>query len=248
MASQWLNFLQNLGDWHGTFTSLRPNGELKGNTYTILNLVKGDEDHCGNVTMVRFRLRRFSDADRQGEPMSDHCQDYRSLGRQVVFFESGTFCKGTLQLAPGIASGAEFGFVAGDRRHRLVMLHDAEGRPDQLVLIREVRANSDAPERPPLGDDQLIGSWHGVAATVTSDWPEPDRSDITLEVTPEWLNQLLLLPDGGYGLVPQQVSHRTSVELEAGWLLAPDRLERLIRRYDSSGAWQSSTHQCLVRR
>jgi hypothetical protein len=38
------------------------------------------------------------------------------------------------------------------------------------------------------------------------------------------------------------VSHRQALVVEAGWLPAPQRLERLIRRYDASGAWLSSTH------
>jgi hypothetical protein len=42
--------------------------------------------------------------------------------------------------------------------------------------------------------------------------------------------------------VPLQVNHRTAFEVEAGWLPAPDQLERLIRRYDASGAWISSSH------
>ena len=248
MAGQWSNFLRNLGEWHGVFSAFTPAGDHLSDTPSILSLESGEADPSGRITMVQFRLRRFGSSDRQGEPISDISQEYRSLGRQVVFFESGTFCKGTLQLAPATASGAEFGFVAGDRRHRLVMLHDAEGRPDRLVLIREFRVGSDAPERPLLHADQLMGSWHGLSATVTADWAEPDGADAKLEVTPAWLNELVLLPDGGYALVPQHVSHREAVVLEAGWLLAPDRLERLIRRYDRSGAWQSSTHQCLVRR
>jgi hypothetical protein len=43
------------------------------------------------------------------------------------------------------------------------------------------------------------------------------------------------------------VSHRHAFTVEAGWLTAPDRLERLIRRYDSSGAWLSATHEMLHR-
>jgi hypothetical protein len=37
------------------------------------------------------------------------------------------------------------------------------------------------------------------------------------------------------------VNHRQAFTVEAGWLPAPDRLERLIRRYDASGAWLSAT-------
>ena len=56
-----------------------------------------------------------------------------------------------------------------------------------------------------------------------------------------------LLPDGGYHLTPQQVSHREAFQVEAGWLAAPDRLERLIRSYDASGAWIAATQMVLHR-
>jgi hypothetical protein len=164
-----------------------------------------------------------------------------------VFFDSGAFSKGTMQVAPGSTFGVETGFVAGDRRHRLVQLFDASGQADQLVLIREFRLGSEAVERPPLRADQLLGSWEGEAATVTADWPEADRQSCASTFSPADLNDVVCLADGGYCRRPAQVSHRQAFTVEAGWLLAPDRLERLIRCYDGSGAWLSSRHECLRR-
>jgi hypothetical protein len=246
MASQWSNFLRNLGEWHGSFTAISPSGVMLGDTPSILSLESGEEEEPGKVTMVRFRLRRFRGRERQGEPESDHRQEYRNLGRQVVFFDSGTFCKGTLQLAPGTTSGAEFGFLEADRRHRLVVLFDAGGKPDQLVLIREFRAGSQAVETPPLTTGELQGDWRGESATITADWPEPARAEIHLEMTADRLAQVQLLPDGGYVSLPAQVSHRAPFALEAGWLVSPGRLQRLVRRYDATGAWQSATLDTLV--
>jgi hypothetical protein len=182
----------------------------------------------------------------------------------VVFFDSGTFCKGSLQVAPGTPFGGEFGFVHGDRRHRLVQLHDAAGVFERLVLIREQRAGSDAPDQPRLEAAQLQGSWSGEASTISADWPVPNSEACRFTVTtagPRQLNlttvlagssenlstgdgqelQLTLMDDGGYHLTPRQVSHRNAFSVEAGWLAGPDRLERLIRRYDASGAWLSAT-------
>ena len=62
------------------------------------------------------------------------------------------------------------------------------------------------------------------------------------------LQELRLLPDGGFCRLPAQVSHREAFTVEGGWLTAPDRMERLIRRYDATGAWQSATHQMFTRR
>ena len=57
--------------------------------------------------------------------------------------------------------------------------------------------------------------------------------------------RLLWLPDGGFSLAPERLSFRARFSVEAGWLVAPNRLERLIRRYDASGAWHSALHQVL---
>lgn len=122
MASQWDNFLRNLGEWRGTFTSLDREARELESTASILTLEQGSEER-----LVHFRLRRFADGNRDGEPSRDKREDYRSLGRQVVFFSSGSFCKGTLQVSPGTVFGGEFGFIQGDRRHRLVQLHREDG-------------------------------------------------------------------------------------------------------------------------
>lgn len=247
MASQWQNFLHNLGAWQGSFTGISPTGTVLKDTPSLLSLEVGEQGAEGAITMVRFRLQRFDGADRSAPPSSDLSQEYRSLGRQVVFFDTGTFCKGSLQLAPGTVFGGEFGFVHGDRRHRLVLLYSEAGRADQLVLIREFRVGSTASECPPLTPEQLQGPWHGGTATISADWPEPDQADAQVGFTDAELAEFQWLPDGGYCRWPQQVSHRQAFSVEAGWLTAPDRLERLIRRYDGSGAWQSASYEVLMR-
>jgi hypothetical protein len=168
MSTQWQNFLKNRGEWRGSFASLNIDGDIINSTPSILNLDSSEDD-----TVVHFRLRRFTDGGDASAPTQDHSQQYRSLGKQVVFFESGAFSKGSLQVAPCTRFGAEYGFVAQDRRARLVQLFTEAGQFDSLVLIREFRAGSDARERPALEPDQLIGTWRGEAATITAEWPEP---------------------------------------------------------------------------
>lgn len=245
MASQWRNFLHNLGEWHGSFTAISPAGAVLQDTPSILTLEPGEGEDPADIRLVLFRLRRFADANRQGPPSSDHRQEYRSLGRQVVFFDSGSFCKGSLQVAPGTVFGGEFGFLSGDRRHRLVVLFDVAGSFEQLVLIREVRSGSSAVERPPATSAELLGNWQGDSATVVADWPEAESNTVSLALDEQALSALLLLPDGGYCRIPEQVSHREAFSIEAGWLTSPGRLLRLIRRYDNTGAWQSASLETL---
>ena len=262
MGSQWENFLANLGEWRGSFTALNADGEVGESTVSILTLERGEEER-----LVHFRLRRFGPDDEGGVPSREMNQEYRSLGRQVVFFDSGSFSKGSLQVAPGTPFGAEFGFIAGDRRHRLVQLHNPAGAVESFVLIREFRAGSGANERPALQLESLLGPWAGQVATITADWPEPEIASCALQIEGgpgqpfQICSQpgaavsesggadlrLLLQPDAGYSLAPVQVSHRQAFAVEAGWLPQPDRLERLIRRYDASGAWLSSSYFSLTR-
>ena len=263
MSDQWQNFLGNLGTWRGSFSGLGPDGQEQNSTPSILSLIADPAEE----RLVHFRLRRFADPACSGEPVSDLQQDYRSLGRQVVFFETGTFCKGSLQVAPGSNFGAEFGFIHGDRRHRLVQLHNDEGRFDKLVLIREFREGSDAREEPSLTPFALRGSWSGMASTISADWPEPDLAicqfnidvsaggALTMEenvsrATPAAEGsdvRVTWMADGGYHRTPEGVSHREPFRLEAGWLVGDDRLERLIRCYDRTGAWLSATQIIATR-
>ena len=107
----------------------------------------------------------------------------------------------------------------------------------------------------------LLGTWAGEAATISADWPEADGSPCHIEISRDrdgslaihtqigslaetsgtGAERLLLLPDSGYCLVPLQVSHREAFRVEAGWLPSHGRMERLIRRYDATGAWISAT-------
>ena len=76
----------------------------------MLTLESADDDR-----LVRFALRRWpadlpvapggGPAEGAGEPSRAVEQDYRSLGRQVVFFDSGAFNKGSLQVAPNTTFG-----------------------------------------------------------------------------------------------------------------------------------------------
>ncbi len=175
MGQNWDNFLKNLGEWHGSFTKFTPDGIQLDSTPSILNLT-GLEDN----QLVVFRLRRFG-AD-PTKPTSDYTQEYRTLGKQALFFETGAFSKGALQYGPFSEFGAEYGFVAPDRRMRLVQLFDKQGAFSELVLIREFRTGSDATERPPLDMVQLVGKWEGTACSAYPNWSHSQMMDTTLEI------------------------------------------------------------------
>ena len=177
MASKWENFLKNLGEWQGSFTSISTEGELLDSTSSILNL-----EGLENNQLVRFRLRRFGSGGDNQPPLSDYVQEYRSLGKEIIFFETGAFSKGSLQLAPFTEFGAEYGFVAENRRLRFVQLYDSQGSLIRLTLIREFRSGTDARERPQLTLEQLLGRWEGTACTAYSDLRPLETYATSLEV------------------------------------------------------------------
>jgi hypothetical protein len=193
MTTNWENFLKNQGEWRGSFTQVSLAGELLASTPSILNL---EPDQDG--TLVTFRLRRFGPEGDKGAPTQDYQQEYRSLGRQIIFFDTGAFSKGSLQLPYNSQFGAEYGFVAGDRRCRLVQLFTPQKAFESLTLIREFRSGSSAAERPPLTVDQLLGEWQGKAQTIQADWyvPEPVTTHLAIrQVDDHQIQQTLSFGD-----------------------------------------------------
>jgi hypothetical protein len=270
MENNWENFLKNLGEWQGSFTSVSLQGELLESTPSILHL-EGFE----NNQLVRLRLRRFGPEGYNESPLSDYVQDYRSLGRQVIFFETGAFSKGSMQLAPFSEFGAEYGFVTENRRLRFVQLYDDKGALNRLILIREFRASTDAKERLPLTVEQLLGQWQGTACKAYSEWQPSEtyathsefkdmgegyfqenfsmgdctltskfrRAGNTLHCEDEQCpRKILLLPDGCSITSPLHVTHRQPFHVELGWLVQDNERQRLIRTYNDKGEWISSTH------
>jgi hypothetical protein len=177
MQTNWENFLKNLGEWQGSFTQISVTGELLDSTPSILSL-----EGLDNNQLVRFRLRRFASSDYNQPPISDYTQEYHSIGNQIIFFDTGAFSKGSLQLAPFAEFGAEYGFVAENRRLRFVQIYDRQGDLSNLTLIREFRSGTDAQERPALTLAQLVGSWEGTACTAYPDWSPPQTYTTRLDI------------------------------------------------------------------
>lgn len=269
-GSKWDNFLKNLGEWQGSFTQISPSGQILNSTPSIINL-----DGADNNKLVKFRVRRFGPGGYADPPTQDYAQEYRTLGKQAIFFDTGAFSKGSLQLAPFSQFGAEFGFIHQNRRLRCVQLYDSQGDLYSITLIREFRSGSNAQERPPLTIEQLLGKWQGTACTAYPDLRPADTFSTSLEVNKvdeqhieqklsfynqtiastakiegnrlifnqgENTREILLLPDGTSSNAPLKYKLREPFLVEVGWLFSETERQRLIRNYDATGAWVSSTH------
>ena len=258
--SQWACFLENLGEWHGSFTQLSPQGVVLSDVPSTLTLAALDEQ----CQTVRLTLHR------QGA--GELVLEFTSVGGSLQFFVSGTFSQGALQFSPVGTFGAELAFKAGDRRLRLVQLFQNR-RFEQLTLIREHLVSSTTPERPPLQVADLLGEWQGEAVTLYADGRAThiDKTQLSLAREGDRLTQqltfgdrtlassatisgtvltfdqgkipiqVLLLPDGASCTCPLTIPSGQSFFLEAGWLMQPDLRQRLIRSYNSQGEWVSLT-------
>ncbi len=196
MRSQWDSLLQNLGTWEGSFTQLSHQGDLIVETPTVVTLEGLDNDQRIRQTIRRLLPSAEDPSQRQAQ---EQVLEYNSLNRSVLFFDNGAFSQGSLQLGPLAEFGAELGLIAGDRRLRVVVMFNRQSQLEQMTLIREKRAGTEAAERLPLKVVDLIGDWHGEAITIYPDWRSPDLYATQLQIRqtqPDQLTQILTFGSG----------------------------------------------------
>jgi hypothetical protein len=86
-------------------------------------------------------------------------------------------------------------------------------------------------------DDDVL-----ISLTATRDWAKPTLRERILQFEQDNQSyQMLLLPDSAYSICPTQIILGNPFYLEMGWLLSPGLRHRLIRRYDSTGKWDSTS-------
>jgi hypothetical protein len=186
--SQWSRLLLHLGEWKGSFTTLSTTGSVLNNKPSCVTLQVGEDRAVMQQTVA------FLSPD--GSPEKSTLLEYRSLNRGILFFETGAFSQGSLQFSPYAEFGAEFGFVVGDRRLRVVLqFHpQTDGHAlSHLTLIREFRAGSIATENPHLTVASLLGTWKGTAQKLSPDWFEdnPVLTQLVLQQEGDRLHQHL---------------------------------------------------------
>jgi hypothetical protein len=175
MKTQWECFLQNIGTWQGSFATFSTAGELVEDIPSLLQLEQVEE------RKAKLTLKRES--PKFPEPL---VMEFSNFNQSLVFFETGAFSQGGLQLGVG-QFGAEFGLVnhLGDRRMRLVQLYNDAYEVPALTLIREKNPTSNTPEQPRLQVEDLEGEWAGEAVTMFPDLREPLRFTSHLQMRRE---------------------------------------------------------------
>ena len=237
---EWEFLLRNVGEWRGWFDSMDGMLQLTKRQPSLLTLQPAPSGIPLHLTLLLWPEPKESGSlfqPPEGEPEKRIVQSFMRLDPDMGVFGTGSFSRGTLYRSNWTNLYAEFGFLHGQRRHRLVLLWDGSGQLVRIVLIREFLAGSSAVECPALQADHLIGDWR-------RDIPAP-ADDISLAA--EDFDHWIFLPDGGAFLAPAQIDPHQPFSIEALWLSSPTRLERIARRYSDNGALTSVDHQLLTR-
>ena len=238
MSSQWDGLLRNVGEWRGWFDSMDGSLQRTKRQPSLLKLEPSASGVPLHLTLLLWPEGKGSPHQMpSGEPEKRIVQSFMRLDPDMGVFCTGSFSRGTLYRSNWTKLYAEFGFLHGSRRHRLVLLWDGAGHLARIVLIREFLVGSSAVECPALQADHLIGDWYCDIASP--------GDDIRLEA--DDLQQWIFLPDGGAFLAPAQIEPNQPFSIEALWLSSPTRLERITRRYAVNGALTSVDHQLLTR-
>jgi hypothetical protein len=266
MKSQWDCVLENLGVWVGSFTVFSPQAEEVEDIPSVISLVGTDGNKSIELVLNRFYpIVGSSELESKTVAMSFSTPD-----AGAVFFDTGAFSSGQFAVNVGVRSIGEFCLVGIDRRCRLVQVYNSALELERVTLIREQRQGTNAPERPLLNVSDLIGTWtyseesgsldgrsvtsvpkktKSIFSITDRGYQWDDDTLISLTASSDRLlqfdldrqsYQMLLLPDSAYSICPTQIIQGHPFYLEMGWLLFPGLRHRLIRRYDSTGKWDST--------
>lgn len=181
-SSQWVRLLKNQGTWVGSFTSVSPGGDLIQSTPSEVTLEPLNQ---GNT--LRQTIRKYP----PDQPPSETVLEYSSLGRGVLFCETGAFSQGSIQRSPVSEFGAELGLIYGTERLRLAQVFPRQPTLGSLTLIREHLKGTEPMPRPHLTTDQLMGTWVGEATTVFPDLQPQQTMTTQLDIQPSAMGAIV---------------------------------------------------------
>ncbi|MGK7891690.1 MAG: DUF3598 family protein [Leptolyngbyaceae cyanobacterium] len=263
MSNLWDNLFKNEGTWLGSFTSLTPDGTVVSDTPSRLSLERT------SATSARFQVTRYpQDAPPQDtktefksiNQASLFCEDGSFTKGSVQWNRLAKFGTEFGLTLPNARLRLVQLFAPGGAIDQLVLIREIrEGQEpevrsplsvDQLVGTWRGQAVTyfrDWYIADPIETETVITARSlgmGQMGRIGSDsqpW-EAKLSGSRLLLTQDSLDyQLLLVPNGGSSLCPQQLQSRTAFGCELGWLTSPTTRLRLIRQYDTNGSWAHQT-------
>ncbi len=269
MKSQWECVLENLGEWVGSFTTVTVTGESIDDIPSIIKLEGVRDNQAIHLVLTRFYPLPNS-TERYPKQVVWDFSTPPGIGAiyfETGAFSSGTLVVNTgvktiaefslmrldrrFRMIQTFAENQQLDRVTFVREQRQGTT--APERPhltiSDLVGTWEGRATThyDNSESPIFADTystfaasdsgyRLVEDNDSIEFIATSDrlWQFGDDED-------GQSYQLLLLPDGGYTILPTQIELGYPFYLEIGWVYQTGKRQRLVRRYDSTGKWHSAT-------
>ncbi|MCL1474938.1 DUF3598 family protein [Argonema antarcticum] len=265
MRSQWECLLENLGEWQGSFTRLSPQGELLEDTSTMVSL-----EGLNNNQTIRQIIRRFLSSQEVEEKVLEYSSLGRNIlffdngafsqgsiqlapfsefGAELglidgsrrlrlveMFDKSGQLERLTL-IREKLA-----GAMTPERSHLTPVDLLGEWRGEAVTIYPDWRSLDTYSTKLQLhldNDGRLVQNLT-FGDRIISSTGRIDGSIIEFDRNSQ-LVQVLLLPDGASCTCPLKVKVGQAFFLEVGWLLRPDRRQRLIRSYNNKGEWVALT-------
>jgi hypothetical protein len=265
MRSQWDCLLENLGTWQGSFTRLSPEGTeiedipslvslegLENNSLVRQTVSTFPPNQSPNKKVFEYRsLNRatlcfetgaFSQGSIQWSPFAEFGGELGLIAgdrrlRLVVTYDKTSHLERIVLIRETLA-----GRTINPRPPLTVEQLLGKWQGKAVTLFPDLRS----PEFFQTCLDLTLKDSHTLYQTLNfgdynlSSWAKIENSRLIFEESSLPI-QVLLLPDGGSVNCPLIIQPRQGFVLEAGWLLDPNHRQRLVRRYDKSGAWTSLT-------
>ena len=265
-SSQWQRLLKNTGTWAGSFTQISPQGQILSNVHTEVELTPSESGKAMHQEVRRYpeggnpqiqtldyqSLNRatlffedgaFSQGSMQWGPFSSFGAELGLISenrrlRLVQLFEKNALKPITLireglkgaesSVRPPLKLSDLLGTWKGEAITQYADLRPETSSITQLTV--EQTSNGQI--------HQTIHLGAGIPAISSTGRVDGHRILFLEGSQPV---QVLLLPDGASSTCPTVITPRQPIFLEAGWLLSSHTRQRLIRSYDTAGAWVSLT-------
>jgi Domain of unknown function (DUF3598) len=269
MKSQWECVLENLGEWVGSFTTVTAQGESIEDIPSIIKLEGVRDNQAIHLVLTRF-FPLPNSTERYSKQVVWDFSTPPGVGAiyfETGAFSSGTLVvnTGVKTIAEFSLMGIDRRFrmiqtfaenqqldrvtfvreqrqdtTAPERPHLNIadLVGTWKGRATTYYANSESPnfANTDSTLAVSDSGYQLVEDDDSISFVATSDrlWQFTDDED-------GQVYQMLLLPDGGYTISPTQIALGYPFYLEIGWVYTTGKRQRLVRRYDRTGKWDSAT-------
>lgn len=269
MTSQWKYLLKNLGEWQGSFTRFSPQGEQLEDILTVVSLEGLNNNKTIRQIIRRLppgqpvnekvleysSLNRstlfldngaFSQGSIQWGPFSEFGAELGLIEgdrrlRLVQLYNKENQIE-RLTLIREKLAGAD----TPERPPLTVEQLLGEWQGEAVTIYPDLRSPDTYPTHLKIDREdtnrivQQLTYGAGASARTISSTAQINGSVLYFDQS-ALPTQVVLLPDGASSNCPLVVKPGHVFVLEVGWLLQPNRRQRLVRTYSDKGEWVSLT-------